>query len=128
MEIPAFCHLQSKHLRKIPAAIQQTQRNISVSKITALGRIGIRPSYQLHRIGDVLHFWNLPELVSQPLGFITAIISADIQHCEIILVIAAGILLHELALPLDKQHEDEQRRGNHELEAHKETPQRLSGR
>ena len=70
--------------------------------------------------------WNA--VVSRsPVGLRSAVLAADIHHRQVILVVAARILLHELALPLDEQNEDEQRRGDHELDAHQNGPEVLSG-
>ena len=127
VEIPSFNEFQPQHLRQIPAAVDHTHGHLAVSEIRALRHISIRPADEVIRVGHVLHLRQRTQLFPQPVGLLPTVLAADIHNRQVILVVAARVLLHEPALPLYKQNEDEQRRRNHKLDAHEDTPQRLSG-
>ena len=126
IEIPSFEEFQPQHLRQIPAAVDHAHRHLAVTEIRTFRHISIRAADEIIRVGYVLHFRKRTQLFPQPVGLRAAVLAADIHYRQVILVVAAWILLHELALTLDEQHEDEQRRRNNELHAHQNGPEVLA--
>ena len=90
-EESAFRELKPHYLRKIPRTVYQAIHHAPVAKIRGLSTISIRSSDKFHRISHVFH-----------------VLSANIHHGQIVLVITARIFLHVPALPLHEQHKNHQ--------------------